>query len=121
MSEAGAKTTKKPAAKKDTSELFTKEAAKKLSQRANGDSEEAKKIREAFEVLNEWNSKETEQDEWDENQDSEDDESDEDGEGTTRKGFDMQDIRDVAAKLPTQKQGDGTKEGGQPEVIYTQA
>ena len=92
-----------------------------MGQRANRDFEEMKKIREVLEVFNEWNSKETEQDEWDENQDSEDDESDEEGDETTRNGFDMQDIRDVTAKLPTQKKGDGTIEGGQPEVIYTQA
>ena len=125
MSEAGAKTSMKLNPKKAVSDFVSKEVAHTLGLRANENTEEAIKAREAAAYLAEYMNKEAlrkeEGEANDEASDSGEEES-EDEEGfaiSNRDGFGMQDILDAAAKLPTQKQPDELVTGAQ-QTIHTE-
>ena len=93
MSEAGATASKQLNPKKSISEFVTKEVAQKLGQRANENTEDANKAREAAAFFAEWMNRETSrEDEGDQYQDS-DSEGEEDeqyGEGSgNQTGMDL--------------------------------
>ena len=123
-SEAGTAASKQLNLKKSISEFVTKEVTQKLGQRANENTEDANKAREAAAFLTEWMNRETSRkEEWDQDQDSdaegeESEEGDDEFGEPTRNRFDMQDILDVTAKLPTQEH-ENEEVAGVQRITYT--